>query len=68
MGYTSKDTDENGNLTPRGEIWIRGYGVFVGYYKDQEKTDEALDSKGWLKTGDIVILIYFRDKSTQMEV
>jgi long-chain acyl-CoA synthetase len=35
---------------------IRGTGIFVGYYKDKAKTDEAIDSEGWLATGDIVRL------------
>lgn len=43
MGYTSLDKDEDGNITPRGEIWIRGPAVFVGYYKDIAKTEEAKD-------------------------
>ena len=55
MNYTSKDKDLEGNPLPRGELWMRGYGVFKGYYKDQEKTKEALEN-GWLKTGDIVQL------------
>ena len=55
MGYTSLDKNADGILTPRGEIWIRGNGVFVGYYKDMAKTEEAVDKDGWLKTGDIVI-------------
>jgi long-subunit acyl-CoA synthetase (AMP-forming) len=38
MNYTSEDVDEEGNRTPRGEIWVRGAGVFKGYYKDQVKT------------------------------
>ncbi len=33
MGYTSKDLDKEGNPTPRGEICVRGNGVFAGYYK-----------------------------------
>lgn len=35
MKYTSEDKDENGNPRPRGEIWMRGPGVFLGYYKNE---------------------------------
>ena len=32
---------------------VRGYSLFEGYYKDAEKSAQALDDDGWFHTGDI---------------
>ena len=53
MNYLSTDRDEEGRSTPTGEIWARGPGVFLGYYHDKQKTDEAITEDGWLKSGDV---------------
>jgi len=36
-----------------GEFCARGYNIMKGYYKMPEATEEAIDDKGWLHTGDL---------------
>jgi fatty-acyl-CoA synthase len=39
-----------------GELCTRGYSVMIGYWDDQEKTDEAIDADGWMHTGDLAVM------------
>lgn len=39
-------------ISEDGEILIKNKGIFKGYYRDEEKTKEAL-ADGWLYTGDV---------------
>jgi len=36
-----------------GEVLVRGYNVMRGYFGDPEATAAAIDSGGWLHTGDV---------------
>jgi len=40
-------------LADDGEVLGSGGNIFEGYYKEPEKTAEALDNDGWLHSGDI---------------
>jgi acyl-CoA synthetase (AMP-forming)/AMP-acid ligase II len=37
----------------RGEICLKGYSVFDGYYRDPEKNRASFDSEGFFHTGDL---------------
>jgi fatty-acyl-CoA synthase len=36
-----------------GELCLRGYARFEGYFKDPERTALAIDGEGWFHTGDL---------------
>lgn len=57
MSYHAVDKDKDGNSMPRGEICLRGPGIFKGYYKNMKKTAETLDNDGWLHTGDVGVIL-----------
>ena len=49
----------DGETVPRGEpgeFCTRGYSVMLGYWNDSDKTSEAIDSDGWMHTGDLAVM------------
>ena len=52
------DQDTKEELPPgeTGELISRGYHIMKGYYKMPEKTQEVIDSDGWLYTGDQAVM------------
>ncbi len=51
VGKVLKDVDVK--IAEDGEILCKGPNVMKGYYKDKEKTAEAINSEGYFHTGDI---------------
>jgi fatty-acyl-CoA synthase len=50
---------ETGKVVPRGEpgeVCARGYSVMRGYWNDPERTAEAIDTGGWMHTGDLGVM------------
>ena len=46
------DIRDKHHITGEGEIFAKSPSVMMGYYKDQEKTDEVIQD-GWFATGDL---------------
>jgi fatty-acyl-CoA synthase len=54
-----KIIDADGRVVPRGtagELLTRGYNVMRGYWGDPERTRDAIDSSGWMHSGDLAVI------------
>ena len=54
-----KIVDEAGRIVPvgkQGELCTRGYLVMQGYWDDADRTNESIDTAGWMHTGDLATL------------
>jgi fatty-acyl-CoA synthase len=54
-----KIVDAEGKIVPRGErgeFCTRGYSVMLGYWDDAERTSQAIDRNGWMRTGDLATM------------
>jgi long-chain acyl-CoA synthetase len=50
VGKPNIDVDVK--IADNGEVLFKSPGVFIGYYKDPEKTAETKTPDGWVRTGD----------------
>lgn len=51
--------DPDGAIVPvgtPGELCTRGYSVMHGYWDDSDRTAEAIEANGWMRTGDLGVL------------
>ncbi len=50
------ETGEDRGVGERGELWVKGPQVMVGYLNNPDATAATIDEDGWLHTGDIAII------------
>jgi fatty-acyl-CoA synthase len=50
------DLQQDLGINTVGELACRSFGLMKGYYKDPEKTYQAIDKDGWYYTGDLATI------------
>jgi long-chain acyl-CoA synthetase len=63
VGKPNIDVDVK--VAENGEVLFKSPGVFLGYYKDPEKTAETKTADGWVRTGDAG---FFDQKSGHLKI
>lgn len=63
VGKPSPDVEVK--ISEKGEVLYRSPGVFVGYYKEPDRTAEVLTSDGWVHSGDAG---FFDRKTGQLKI
>lgn len=47
------ETNKELGIFQKGVVFVKGYQIMKGYYKDEEATKTVIDENGWFNTGDI---------------
>ncbi|RVT41938.1 class I adenylate-forming enzyme family protein [Sphingobium algorifonticola] len=53
MQWKIRPATDLSDSNDKGELWVKGPGVMLGYDDDKDATEAVMDD-GWLRTGDIV--------------
>ena len=69
-GFALRVVDDAGRVVSEGEagrLQIKGCGVFKGYFKAPQENAETFTEDGWLKTGDLAMVVDGRLRFTGRE-
>lgn len=63
--------DSKDQFNEVGEILVKGRNVMLGYFKNEEATNQSIDKEGWLHTGDLGVIdsdnfIYIKGRCKNM--